>query len=135
MAGKQTLTHAKRKGGRKRQYSNAAIIDALREAEGNQCHAARLLGCNRNTVWDRIQDEPEVRAAYDEINESTADEIEGNFIALCKDRNHPDHFKAMQFYLRTKAGRRGWSESLAITGRDGGPVNVNIEWVDVDAEG
>jgi len=33
----------------------AALIDALRQANGNQSQAARILGVNRVTVWNRMK--------------------------------------------------------------------------------
>jgi len=32
-----------------------ALIDALRKSRGNQSQAARLLGINRVTVWNRMR--------------------------------------------------------------------------------
>ena len=33
----------------------AALIEALRNADGNQTQAARILGVNRVTVWNRMK--------------------------------------------------------------------------------
>ena len=33
----------------------AALIEALRESNGNQSQAARILGINRVTVWNRMK--------------------------------------------------------------------------------
>lgn len=33
----------------------AALIEALRQSNGNQSQAARILGVNRVTVWNRMK--------------------------------------------------------------------------------
>jgi predicted transcriptional regulator len=52
--------------GLSRRYRPDQVADALRQAGGNQTHAARLLGCWRQTVVAYIERYPEVKAALDQ---------------------------------------------------------------------
>ena len=42
-------------GGRGETAEKTALIDALRQANGNQSQAARILGISRGTVWNRMR--------------------------------------------------------------------------------
>lgn len=42
-------------GGRPRRYSAQEVAEALRATGGNATAAARLLGCDRVTVWRYVQ--------------------------------------------------------------------------------
>lgn len=110
-----------------KKYSDEQIIDAIRTADGNMTHAARVLGCWRSTLYKRMGESQAIRDAYDDINESVADEIEGNFIDVCRNPNHPGFLDATKFYLRTKARTRGYGDRLELAGDKDAPLKVVFE--------
>jgi len=44
--------------GRPRKYDRAQVVAAVRQTRGNATAAARLLGCDRVTVWRYLQRAP-----------------------------------------------------------------------------
>jgi hypothetical protein len=107
-------------------YKDEDIIKALQAANGILAVAARSIGCDRGTIYERMKVSPEVQAAYDQANEVTLDMAEGRLIALVNKDSHKDHFSAIRYYLRTKGKKRGYVERQEITGADGEAVNIHF---------
>lgn len=118
-------------------YEPEDIIEALRQASGFIKFAAMRLGCSRQTITRYIDKYPEVKAAYDEVNENVKDEMEGRLLKLCRGQavftcphckkksdmsDHPDvrreQGRSIQFYARTKMRDRGYGDQLDVVVQD-----------------
>ncbi len=109
-----------------KKHTNAEIIQAIRDAQGILAVAARKLQCDRNTIYNRMREEPEIEAAYKEANESTIDFVETKLI----DRINKGDTTAIIFFLKTKAKARGYVERMEQTGANGGAIAFKIEYPD-----
>ena len=105
-------------------YKAEQIIEALKTAKGLKSHAAKALGCSRNTIDKYIKDYPTVATAYAEVNEKTIDDVESKLLNQIDDEN----ITAIIFYLKTKAKHRGYIERQEVTGKDGSPVVYQLEY-------
>jgi hypothetical protein len=90
--------------------SKAALVDALTELDGNQAAVARRFGCHRSLIWQYIDNDPELRALTDELQEVFIDEAESQLFKLIRE-GQPN---AIIFFLKTKARHRGYSERLEL---------------------
>jgi hypothetical protein len=99
------------------------IIDALTEASGIQAAAARKLGIARSTIGLYMERYPEVKAAYEDVNETTIDFVESKLMENIRKGN----IVAQIFYLKTKAKHRGYMERAEVQGigKDG-VIKVSI---------
>ena len=111
-------------------WTDQEIVAAIEKAKGNLAHAARILKCWRSTIYRRMAKSPLIQAAYENMNEEMADEIEGKLIDMATEGTHPDHFKAVQFYLRTKARTRGYGDRLELAGDKDSPLQVTFRPAD-----
>lgn len=87
-----------------------ALIEALREADGNMAQVARQFHCTRALVWQHVDRDPKLRELTDELTETFIDEAESQLFKLIREGNPA----AIIFYLKTKARHRGYSERLEL---------------------
>jgi hypothetical protein len=97
----------KHAAGRKFKVTAEQVIKALDDAYGIQAAAARSLGIGRSTIIDYINRYPEVKAAYDQINETTIDRVESKLLNQIEGGN----ITAIIFFLKTKGKSRGYIET------------------------
>ena len=90
--------------------SKDALIEALREGDGNMASAARKFNCSRTTVWSYVDSDPELRSLVEELNETFIDEAESQLYKHIREGN----IVATIFFLKTKARHRGYSERLEL---------------------
>ena len=90
--------------------SKEALIEALREADGNMASVARKFGCCRRLVWGYVDKDPELRELCDELTETFIDTAESKLFEAIRDGN----IVATIFFLKTKARHRGYSERLEL---------------------
>ncbi|CAN5459805.1 hypothetical protein BH20ACI3_BH20ACI3_41870 [soil metagenome] len=95
---------------RKKIPSRAALIDALKENDGNMAATARRFHCSRTTVWEYVNKDPELRQTVDELSEVFIDEAESQLYKHIREGN----IVATIFFLKTKARHRGYSERLEL---------------------
>lgn len=87
-----------------------ALIAALKELDGNQAAAARRFGCHRSLIGKYANDDPEVRALIDDLQETFIDEAESKLYQHIREGN----VAACIFFLKTRARHRGYSERLEL---------------------
>ena len=92
----------------RRKFSNARMIEAIQKAEGNLSAAARMLKTTRRTVHRYVSDYEDVRAAYEEANDTVLDVVENKLIEQAK-LGLPEQ---VRFFLRTKGRSRGYGDRL-----------------------
>jgi hypothetical protein len=95
---------------RKKIPSKQALIEALRELDGNMAAAGRRFHCSRTNVWITVNEDPELRELVDELSESFKDVAEQTLFNAIREGN----IIATIFYLKTKARDRGYSERLEL---------------------
>jgi len=95
---------------RKKIPGKAALIEALRELDGNHAAVARRFHCSRTLVWRHVHTDPELLALCDELQESFKDEAENKLLELIREGNPA----AVIFYMKTKCRDRGYSERLEL---------------------
>ena len=83
---------------------------ALFKSAGNIADAARLLGCTRQTLWSRIQENKTLKAVCEEAVEITLDLAESKLVDQIKKGN----LGAICFYLKTRGRKRGYVEKQEI---------------------
>ena len=114
-------------------YTVDQVIKAIRRSRGLITHAARILRCNRSTVYDYARRHKRVQAAIDQENEVVLDDVEGLLLDVVYDPSHKDHLRAIRYYLRTKGRGRGFGDRLDVT--SGGERLAPIELVVVNRQG
>ncbi len=102
--------------------TQAEVIQAIKDAGGIIAAAARILGVSRGTVYRMIKKHAAVRSVYEDLHQTVGDEMEGRLLRICRDDNHREQFKALQFYLRTVQRNRGYGERPQVDGSGGNTV-------------
>lgn len=96
------------------------VIDALYKANGNVSQAARILGCSRQTVHNKINNLVTVKEAYEDARETRVDWMESKL-----DENIEEgDTRAIIYGLTTMGRTRGYGKQVAVTGADGEPLKV-----------
>jgi len=90
--------------------SRAALVEALREADGNMATVAKVFNCHRSLIWQYVDRDEELRALTDELTETFIDEAESQLYKHIREGN----VVACIFFLKTKARHRGYSERLEL---------------------
>jgi hypothetical protein len=87
-------------------YSTEEIKEAIKESLGIISSAARRLGCDRSTLYKRISQEPEIEKTVNDYEEELVDLAEEGLREKLVKREP----WAIQFVLKTKGKRRGYSD-------------------------
>lgn len=90
--------------------SKTALIEALKECDGNMAVVAKKFGCSRSLVWSYVDKDPELRDLTDELTEAFVDEAESQLFKAIREGN----VVATIFFLKTKGRHRGYSERLEL---------------------
>lgn len=88
-----------------------ALIEALRECDGNQAAVARKFGCHRDTINKYVLADPELQEIVDELTETFIDEAESQLFKLIREGQPA----AIIFFLKTRARSRGYSERFELS--------------------
>lgn len=88
------------------QYPPALIVSALERSRGMVSIAARLLGCNRQTIYNAAKVHPEIKEALDGERELMLDTAE---LKLIESVNKGQSW-AVCFFLKTQGRKRGYIE-------------------------
>jgi hypothetical protein len=107
---------------RKKIPSREALIEALRENDGNMAAVGRRFHCDRQTVWQVVNDDPELRELVDELSETFIDEAENKLYEAIRAGN----IVATIFFLKTKARHRGYSERLELVPLNRQDIEVEL---------
>jgi hypothetical protein len=103
-------------------YKAATVADALTKARGVVSHAARLLDCDRTTVYAYINRYPTVAQARDDAREDLLDYVENKLLEQITEGN----MTAIIFYLKTQGRHRGYVERMEHAGHDGGELTIKV---------
>ena len=118
-------------------YDKETVLDAIRgtgpfanrgkpqSSGGVVVTIARRLGVTRQTVYSYMSKWVSVQKAVDDEREAMLDMAEGALYRLVSDGNPT----GIIFLLKTRGKDRGYVERQEITGKDGGGLKVEIEYV------
>lgn len=97
------------------------VVLALRNALGNIDIACKDLGVTRAMFIDYMANHPDVAQVKRDLKEAMLDLAEQQ-LELRMLASDP----LLMFYLRTQGKERGYGTSSALTGPNGGPIQVNV---------
>jgi len=102
--------------------SDAQLKKAITDADGVLSVAARALGIDRKTVYNRLEKSLELAEAVEEARESLTDVAENELGKAIRAGN----LTAIIFHLKASpTGRkRGYNERMEVSGPDGGAIVV-----------
>ena len=108
--------------GTRQKFTQAQIIDALKETKGMVYLAAKRLGCEAQTIYNYRDRYPAVRAEMEQQDGEVDDAAE---MVLYKAIMAGEPW-AVQFRLRTKGKGRGYVERVQqeVSGPNGGPIQT-----------
>lgn len=115
-----------------------AILEALEDKYGIVTEACRSIGLSRSTYYDWLKNDPEFKAAVEEITDTAIDYVEGKLfekiggvdVQTFNSKGEPTVYSqppsdtAIIFYLKTKAKKRGYIEKSEIGFTDGSGNDV-----------
>lgn len=96
---------------KKPEENKKKLLIALEQSLGIVTPAAKAVGISRNQFYEYCRNDPEFKAAVDDINEITLDFVENQLLKAIKEGNH----QSIMFYMKYKARRRGYTDSLDVT--------------------
>jgi hypothetical protein len=96
------------------------VVNALRNCGGIRAHAAAALLVDRSAITRFIQLHPEVVEVEREIVEELADTAESQLLAGI----NRGEFPFIKLFLESKARDRGYGRNVALTGPNGGPIEI-----------
>ena len=109
-------------------FTNAQIIEGLNSVNGMVYLAARKIGCNPQTIYNRMKTNAAIREACDNARGELID-ISEQKLRLAVMNGEP---WAVAMVLKTLGKSRGYVERQEVTGADGGAVVV--KWDEIDAD-
>jgi len=108
--------------GTRQKFTQAQVIDALKETKGMVYLAAKRLGCEAQTIYNYRDRYPAVRAEMEQQDGEVDDAAEMKlYQAIIAGEPW-----AVQFRLRTKGKGRGYVERVQqeVSGPNGGPIQT-----------
>ena len=99
------------------------VIAALLFSGGVLADAARILSRRRTRLKEFIDSNADLFELWNEIKESTIDEVEAVVFQAAKQGDIP----AGKFILQTIGKHRGYSTRVENTGKDGDPMEFNVK--------
>lgn len=105
-------------------YTAQTFIDAIPGSAGIITTIAKRVGCDWHTAKKYIYGHSTVLEAYEDECQGMGDLAEVELYKLIKSGD----LGAIKFYLATKMKARGYVERTEVTGKDGGPLE--LQWAD-----
>lgn len=110
-----------------RKFTIPQAVDALFKNHGNVSAAARVLGVDHSTLFNRLKKNEKLRVARAEAEEQLLDLAESTIATLIKEKN----VTATIFTLKCKGKKRGWIDTGKPaedeTAKPGGITFVEID--------
>jgi hypothetical protein len=98
------------------------LLEALERSLGIVTPACKEVGISRNTFYYYYNTDEDFKAAVDDINEITLDFAENQLLKKIKEGSE----RSILFYMRYKARRRGYTDSIDVTSGGKSIENINI---------
>jgi len=95
------------------------LLKALERSLGLVTPACKEVGLDRTTFYNYYNNDPEFKAAVDDINEILTDFVENQLFKKIKDGDT----QSILFFMRYKGKKRGYTDSINIDGN----LNTNVQ--------
>jgi hypothetical protein len=92
------------KPGRPIEITDERILEALDKNYGFMCRAAKALGCTRQTIFLRLKNNPDLKSAYSNQQETNIEELIASEFESARDGN----MTARHFLLNAKGKKYGF---------------------------
>lgn len=106
------------------QHTKKSLLQALEKTLGVVTTACKLVGVDRSTYYKYYNEDPEFRAAADDMENVALDFSESQLHQQIKNGSTA----ATIFHLKTKGRKRGWQENMDLT-TDGERIDNTIKVV------
>jgi hypothetical protein len=93
------------------EWHKEKLLEALERSLGIVTPACKEVGISRNTFYEYYKTDIIFKEAVDDINEITLDFAENQLLKKIKEGSE----RSILFYMKYKARKRGYSDSLDIT--------------------
>ena len=120
----------KRAHAKKRTVSKEKLVECCRRSNGILSVVSTMLGVSWHTAEKYIKACPEAQEAFSDAKEMVKDVAESALLRILNNPNHPRHFDAVTFALKTQGKDRGYTEKIEneVSGDLQPPVlNILIE--------
>jgi hypothetical protein len=107
------------------EWHKEKLLKALERSLGIVTPACKEVGISRNTFYEYYKTDLIFKASVDDINEITLDFVENNLLKKIKEGSE----RSILFYMKYKARKRGYTDSLDIT--SGGDKITEIRLIQV----
>jgi hypothetical protein len=107
------------------EWHKEKLLEALERSLGIVTPACKEVGISRNTFYEYYKTDIIFKEAVDDINEITLDFVENNLLKKIKEGSE----RSILFYMKYKARKRGYTDSLDIT--SGGDKITEIRLIQV----
>lgn len=97
------------------------FYECLRLSSGMISTAAKKFGINRQTVLNRMKEDPEFAQGVEDVKESIRDFGEAALLTKIKEGDT----SAIIFFAKTQLKDRGYCERVEISGKDGDAIETN----------
>ena len=101
-----------------------ACVTALVESKGLLSAAARRLRMTYGGIYQRIQNNDELKVVMKELEESNLDTAENTVMKLISEK---DNLTAAMYYLNNKGASRGYTPQLKLGGMKDSPLQVETQ--------
>ena len=99
------------------------LLEALEKSLGIVTPACKEVGISRNQFYVYYREDEDFRKAVDDINDVTLDFVENQLLKKIKDGSE----RSIMFYMKYKARKRGYTDSLDITTNGENLNKIQIE--------
>jgi len=101
------------------------LLDALERSLGIVTPACKEVGLSRQTFYRYYNEDLDFKKAVDDINDITLDFVENQLLRKIKDGSE----RSIMFYMKYKARKRGYTDSIDITTNGENLNHIQIEIV------
>lgn len=99
------------------------LLEALEKSLGIVTPACKEVGISRNQFYVYYREDEEFKKAVDDINDITLDFVENQLLRKIKEGSE----RSIMFYMKYKARKRGYTDSIDITTNGENMNKIQIE--------
>ena len=117
-----------KKAGRKEiDFTEDEVLAAIRGSCGIMARVAKNLSCEWSTARKYVERFESAKLAMDDELETVLDTAENNLFQAINSKD----IDAIKWFLSRKGRARGYADRTEFTGKDGGPIETNLNpvWV------
>ena len=105
------------------EFYKKKLLEALEKSLGIVTPACKEVGISRNQFYVYYREDEEFKKAVDDINDITLDFVENQLLRKIKEGSE----RSIMFYMKYKARKRGYTDSIDITTNGENLNKIQIE--------